>query len=88
VSSLGGAGAWRPDAPGGGGAAAVSLLAGSASLADLILWILLRLQQKLLGSGTYAEVAACVEQERAATAAALQRRRRAWYLEQVRSDLI
>jgi hypothetical protein len=82
-----GAGAWRPDAPGGSGAAAVSVLAGSASLADLLLWVLLRLQHKLMGSGAYARAMARVELERAAAAASAQKRRRAWYLDQARAAL-
>ena len=58
---------------------AVLLLTMSGSLADLLLWVLLRLQVKLQQSRLFDRVAALAAEEAIEQAAALQRQRQEWY---------
>eukprot|EP00775_Hariotina_reticulata_P007362 gene7362-7573_t len=69
------------------GYSCASLLATSGALADLLLWVLLRLQHKLSGSKIYAQVVACIALEGRATAAEQQQQNRRWYDNQARSAL-
>lgn len=69
------------------GYSCTSVLFTSGALADLILWVLLRLQCKLFRSNVYTKVVACIAAEAKATAAKLQQRRRRWYDKQARTAL-
>jgi hypothetical protein len=66
---------------------AISLLAISGSMADIVLWVLLRLQLKLQQSQLYAHILAVAAQEAQDSAAALQLQRQRWYLRQAAAAL-
>jgi hypothetical protein len=64
-----------------------NVLGTSGVLADLILWILLRLQFKLFRSKVYADVVACVAAESKAAAGQLLQQRRSWHDRQAHTAL-
>lgn len=67
---------------------AQSVFLQSGALADFLLWVLLRLQLRLMSSELYAQVMACVAEERTIVKLTLQKQQRTFYHEQADKALM